>query len=75
MVIGALVTNAFDCGTAGAQSADTVGTIFVALAAEPQSTAARAALYAAAAQADADGLNALLERAASLRDPSGTRLR
>jgi hypothetical protein len=31
MVIGALATNAFDCGTAGAQSADTVGTIFVAL--------------------------------------------
>jgi hypothetical protein len=68
--IAAAVTIAFDCGRAGAQTADTVGPIFVALTAEPQSTAARAALDAAAAQADADALNVLLERAASLREPS-----
>jgi len=70
MVIGALASIAFDCGPAWPQPADNAGPIFVALAAEPQSTVVRAVLYAAAAQADVDGLNALLERVASLRDPS-----
>jgi len=70
MVIGALASIAFDCGPAWPQPADNACPIFVALATEPQSTVVRAVLYAAAAQADVDGLNALLERVASLRDPS-----
>ncbi len=69
VVIGALSAIAFGCGEASAQPVDTVGSIILALAAEPQSTAARAALYTAAAQADVDGVKALLERAGTLRDP------